>query len=327
MSRNHVKNIAIIGAAGRSGRAITEALLDANRFHVTALTRTGTNTSSFPSGLYAIKPVDYSSQDSLVSALSGQDVLIITLAVMAPPAVQTALIDAAVAAGVRYIMPNEWGVDLSQEALARDTMMWDRYYPVREHIERAAADKITSWIALSCGFWYEFSLAGTEARYGFDFDKKSVTLYSGGDVKIHTSTFAQVGRAVANLFSLPIEKDGSGPSLSEYADRAVYISSFHVSQNDMLDSVLRVTGDRREDWTIEHEDVQERFRRGSELMKQGVMEGFGILLYARTFYKDGSGSFGAKLDNEKLGLPKDDLDAATRIAVKMATAGETNAIH
>ena len=320
---NHIKNIAIVGATGRSGRTITEALLQTGRFNVTALTREGSDTSAFPSSLHAVKPVDYSSISALTSALNNQDVLIITLAVTAPPEVQFALVDAAVAAGVKYIMPNQWGGDLAKEQSLRDTHMWDRYKSVVDHIERTGQGK-TAWIGCACSFWYEFSLAGTEARYGFDFEKKEVTMYSGGNVRISTTTFAQVGRAVASLLSLPLT--GQKPSLADYANKQILIQSFCVSQQDMFESVLRVTGDKKEDWTVKHEDVEARYHRGNEILEQGKFVGFGILLYARAFYKEADGGFEGKLDNEVLGLPKEDFDQATKLGVQMATAGETNEI-
>lgn len=251
------------------------------------------------------------------------------MAVTAPPGSQIKLIDAAVEAGVKYIMPNEWGVDLTKTEMSKDTFMSGRYMPVREHIERVGAGK-TVWIGLCCGFWYEFSLAGTEARYGFDFEKKRVTFYDGGDVKINTSTWGLVGSAVARLFALKVFPDGEGdasPCLSQYANKAVNVSSFFVSQKDMFESVLRVTGDKREDWTITHENVVERYQRGLKMMKEGQMVGFGILLYARVFYDDGAGNYNEKLDDDVLGLPEEDLDEATKVAVRMALDGETNAIH
>lgn len=328
LSKNHVEHVAVVGVGGRSGRSICDALLKTGKHRITAITRPD-STSTLPSGLHATVKVDYADHTSLVNALTGQDALIITMAVMAPPSSQIALIDAAVEAGVRYIMPNEWGVDLTKTEMSNDTMMSDRYMPVRAHIEKVGAGK-TFWIGLCCGFWYEFSLAGTEARYGFDFKTKTVTMYGDGDVKINTSTWPLVGLAIARLLSLKIEPDSdeyAHPCLNAYANRAVYVSSFFLSQRDMFQSVLRVTGDSENEWTLNQEDVVDRYHRGLKMMKEGQMVGFGILLYARVFYEDGSGDYNEKLDNKLLGLPEENLDEATKIAIKMASTGETNAIH
>lgn len=325
--KNHVSNIAIVGVGGRSGTYMAKALIEGGKHRVTAITRPDSK-NKVPSGVHEIKKVLYNDHSSLVEALKGQDVLIITMAVMAPRDSQTKLIDAAFDAGVRYIMPNEWGTDKDPEG-SKDTFLHEPLVKIRNYVEEKGGDKM-SWIALCCGFWYEFSLAGTEARYGFDFDKKTITLYDDGETKINTSTWSQVGRAVASLLSLkvlPDDENDKSVCLSRWNNKSAYISSFFVNQKDMLQSVLRVTGDKESDWTISYEDVKERYQRGKKMMQEGQMVGFGILLYARTFYKDGAGSHNHKLDNEKLGLPQEDFDEATKVAVKMAEAGETNAIH
>lgn len=326
--KNRVENIAIVGAGGRSGGVIADALIQGGKHKVTAITRPE-STSTLPTGLHEIKKVDYDSHASLVEALRGQDVLIMTMPVMTPRENHTKLIDAAVEAGVAWIMPNEWGVDVSKVEMGTDVLVRDGILAIRSYIERLGGDK-TSWVGLCCGFWYEFSLAGTEARYGFDFDRKELTLYDDGTTKINTSTWPQVGRAVAKLLSLKILPDteqDTSPSLRRFRNKPVYISSFFVSQRDMFDSVLRVTGDDEKDWKVTHENVVDRFKRGQELLKQGQTLGFGILLYARLFYKDGAGDFNAQLSNQALGLPEEDLDKATKVAVEMALAGNTNAIH
>ena len=49
----------------------------------------------------------------------------------------------------------------------------------------------SSYIALSTGFWYEWSLA-IPAGFGIDFANRSVTLFDEGETKISTSTWPQV---------------------------------------------------------------------------------------------------------------------------------------
>lgn len=324
---NHLTNIAIVGAGGHSGSSIVPALLSTKKHKVTAITRPD-STAEMPSGLHAIHKVDYSDHSALVTALQNQDVLIITLAVMAPAETQKKLIDAAIDAGVKYIIPNEWGINQSNAELAKDTLTGHRILPIREYIESKSST--THWIGICCGFWYEYSLAGTEARYGFDFKTKTVTLFDNGDVKINTSTFPRVARAVANLLSLKIlpadERDRS-TCVSHWNDRAVHVNSFFVSQNDMLSSILRVTNGKKSDWTIKHENTRERFARGQRLFAKGQVVGFGILLYSRIFFDDGAEDFRGKLDNTLLGLEEEGekgLDEATGWVLEMVGRGDTH---
>lgn len=113
---------------------------------------------------------------------------------MAPRENQLRLIDAAVEAGVKYIMPNEYGSDVSDEVFAEDTRHGKASLGVRRYIEGKVKEVggETKWVSLACGFWYDYSLSGTEARYGFDFERKSVTFFGEGRVRTSTSTFPQV---------------------------------------------------------------------------------------------------------------------------------------
>lgn len=104
---------------------------------------------------------------------------------------------------------------------------------------------VSKWIALVCGFWYEFSLGGTRDRYGFDFHDRSIVFFDDGNAKINTSTWLQCGRGVASFLSLkllPEDENDKEPAIENWANGAFYVSSFLVSQKDMFESVKRVTG-------------------------------------------------------------------------------------
>ncbi|KAH7381940.1 hypothetical protein BKA64DRAFT_684608 [Cadophora sp. MPI-SDFR-AT-0126] len=318
---NHIKNVALVGAGGTLGSYILTSLLATGKHHITILTRPD-STSTFPSHpSLSTKQIDYASQSSLTTALAGQDILIITMSVTAPPTQEESLIRAAASAGVKYIMPNEWGNDFSYEGLAADTpLLGPKLAKNRKLIEDLGVSK---WMTVTGGFWYEYSLAGTEWRYGYDFGKRTVTFFGDGEAKVNTSTWEQFARTVSALLSLPIlpnDSEDKSTTLSSYENKRCYISSFHVSQKDMFESVLRVTGTKKEDWTITYEDVEARWKRGMEMFKKGDMVGFGIAMYARNFFADGAGDFGSRwgLSNEVLGLPKEDFDACTKKAVEMA---------
>ncbi|KAK4954921.1 hypothetical protein LTR10_007113 [Elasticomyces elasticus] len=314
-----LKNIAIVGAGGRIGGFIANALIEQGQHHVTAITRPD-STAELPSSIHDVKKADYSSHSSLVEALTGQDFLVISMNVMAPKDSQTRLIDAAVEAGVRWIMPNEYGGSWSSsEQMGKDDLLGPGILAIRKYIE----EKGVNWVSCVCGFWYEFSLSGAEIRYGFDFKKRSLTIFDDGKVKHTVSTWPQVGRAVAKFLALPVS--GSSQCLEDWKNKQLCISSFTLSQHDMFDSVLRVTKTKESDWTITHEDTQKRLKRGQEMMKQGNFAGFGIALYVSVFFPDGRGDNTALNQNDKLGLPKEDLDEATKVAVEYVESGKSKA--
>src|SRR5271154_860181 len=124
---------------------------------VTALTRQG-STNKLPEGVKSVF-VNYDDETSLVSALKGQQFLIITMAVTAPRDTQSKLIRAAAKAGVPYIMPNWYGGDLANKELGKATQLGLVGQAVVNEIETLG---VSQWVMLACGFWYEFSLAGGE---------------------------------------------------------------------------------------------------------------------------------------------------------------------
>ena len=307
-------------AGGHVGEYMAKALMKTGKHKVTAITRTDSK-SPMPDGI-TVKRVNYDDKSSLVDALKGQDVLIITMAVTAPPETEDKLVDAAAEAGVPWILPNEYSSDPTNESLQQDIMLGPRRVQVRKHIEDLG---VSSWIGFACSFWYEYSLAASPSTYGFDFPTKTVTFYDEGKTKINTSTWDQCGRAAAALLSLkvlPEDASDKSTTLSQFKNDHMYVSSFLVSQRDMFQSVLRVTGDSEKDWTVKHEDVKARYKAGVEQMKSGDRRGYGKLLYARVFYP-GDGDYESKkgLHNEALGLPKEDLDEATKRAVDLASRG------
>lgn len=266
-----------------------------------------------------IKRIDYADQASLVEALQGQDALVITMGVGAPREQQGKLIEAAAVANVPWVLPNEWGADISDPSLSKDIPFGELKAQYHGQIEQLGK---SSWVGVVCGFWYEYSLSYGPHTYGFDFKNKAVTFFDDGNTHINTSTFRQCGRSVARLLALKVLPDDAtdrSPCLAHYRNRKIYISSFNVSQRDILNSILRVTGTTLNNWKIEHEPSTSRYKAGMETVQKGDRVGFIKLLYARIFYQDGSGEFEVSkgLQNDVLGLPKEDLDENTRIAVEM----------
>ncbi|KAJ4146030.1 hypothetical protein LMH87_004860 [Akanthomyces muscarius] len=313
---NAIEKIAIVGAAGTIGAHITAALLQSDRKHtITALSRVG-STNTLPAGV-AVAPISYDDPASLVAALQGQQFLIITLAPMAPPSTHSQLVQAAARAGVSYIMPNSYGGDVADTQMGEDVLLGPAAKAQRAEVESLGM----TWVNVCCGFWYDYSLGGGEARFGFDFDRRTLTRYDDGATRNSTSTLAQVGRAVAAALALPLlprDAADASPTLSAFFNASIYVKSFVVSQNDMLASVQRVTGTTDADWTVTQESTRQRFETGRALVRQGNMAGFGKMLYARAFFPDDALDVSAKAQNALLGLPQEELDEATKDAIALA---------
>ncbi|CAD0113025.1 unnamed protein product [Aureobasidium uvarum] len=307
-----------------------DELLKSNSHSITALTRKGRNLS-LPSSVTVIE-VDYTSIEDLTAALHGQDFLMITLSVTAPPYIQSNLVSAAAAAGIKYVMPNAYGFNFNSAALIQDIPVAGMAQQTFSQIETLGMQHFS----LVCNFWYEWSL-GVGALYGIDIKDKTATFFDDGETVINTSTWKQCGKAVAKILSLPLGE------LQKYANSSFYVSSFRISQREMLDSVHRVLGTSDEDWKIDYETTKHRYEQGNESAANGNPMGFAqgnlfflflflpgrrltletIAMYARVFFPDGSGDYehNRGLDNEALGLQQEDLDEATRKTIEMVQSG------
>ncbi|KAK2601756.1 hypothetical protein QQS21_004640 [Conoideocrella luteorostrata] len=311
---NAIKRVAIVGAGGTIGSHITAALLKTGKHSVKALTRQDSS-NKLPDGVL-IAPVDYDDETTVVAALQNQQCFIITMSPTAPRDAHNKLVRAAAKAGVPYIMPNGYGGDIDNIKLGEETMLGPVAKANRDEIERLGMQ----WITVCCGFWYDYSLAGGEPRFGFDFDKRSVTIYDDGNTKNSTSTLSQVGRAVAKVLSLkelPTDENDKSLTLSAFLNKGMYIQSFVVTQNDIFDSIKRVTGTTNADWTITQEATKKRYEDSLAQVKSGNMADFSKMLYARSFYPDNPSDISAKVQNKLLGLPDEDLDESTKAGIEL----------
>jgi hypothetical protein len=292
---------------------VTE-LLKTGKHTITALTRAESKRAP-PDGIKSVQ-VDYNDQETLVAALRGQDFLIITLAITAPPDTHSKLVKAAAAAGVPYVMPNCYGADIRNPILASEPLGAIVMAQIAE-IESLGL----SYVTLACGVWYEWSLALGDAFFGFDIKNRKAVFLDDGKTALNVSTWEMCGRAVTALLSLP--ESGASPALEDWKNEPVYVRSFRVTQRDMLDSLHRVLGTTDEDWAISYEPAEKRAQEGLEEFAKGIITGRAKNMYSRHFMRARAGEleFSKDVANEVLGLAEESLDEATKKAVEMLESG------
>lgn len=343
-----------IQASGHSGSFITEALLKTGKHSITAVTRADSE-STFPDGVM-VKRVDYAKPATLVEALRGQDALVITLSGHTPKETEAQLIKAAGEAGVSWILPNEWSPDTAHEALVRDVFVFKPKgaKPCIKRYEKTTFTKYHLLLQTPHErvLWNSGRAPSSPCQPGFGTNgawlyqqptgsilqivpPHSLTTVKPKYARLHGHKYVQriaaspfvlpayhikVGRAVAALLSLPIRaEDGNSKAcLDNLRNQVVYINSFNVSQKDMFKSALRVTGTQENGWTINKEPSKDRYASGLKEMGEGKRIGFAKMMYTRVFYPDGCGDFESSKGtlNSLLGLPKEDMDAATKIAIE-----------
>jgi hypothetical protein len=305
----------MIQATGRVGGYFAQALLKTGKHNITAVIRKGSK-GTVPSGA-KVSEVDFDNEESVIAALTGQQFLVITLSVSAPQDLHSKIVHAAAKAGVPYIMPNSFSNDFLNESMVKEDMYSALSVAMCDDIQKSGS----SFIALACGFWYQWSIALGDWTFGIDIKNKKATFLDEGNAYLPVSTWDLCGHALANLLSLPIS--GAEVCIDNWKNKPLFIASFHVTQRTMLDSVHRVLGDSDADWTIEHETSRARYDRAIGDLQKGDFQGWTRAMYARPFFPNGGGDFTAThtLANDALGLPKESLDEATKDAVEMVRSG------
>ena len=224
-----------------------------------------------------------------------------------------------------WIIPNEFGGD-TNDPISDETGTGPPKRAARKLIEDLG---VSSWVGIASGFWYEYSLSGP-GLFGIDIAKREVVWLDEGTQRMNVSTWPQVGRAVASLLALPVRAGDSAAgeketaSLSDYRNRMVFVSSFAINQREMLDSLNRVMGLGDGHWKTSRVGAKQRFEDARKSMAKGDRMGFAYMLYSRSFFPGEDVALYEKtrgLENERLGLPVEDLDQATKKAVEMAEEG------
>jgi hypothetical protein len=231
---------------------------------------------------------DYSSVDSLTSALKGQDAVVSAVGTEGLLG-QSLLIDAAIAAGVKRFLPSEFGSDLSNPNTAK-LPVFGYKIATRNHIEekvRAGAD-ITYTYVVNGAFldW------GLDVGFIFNWKEGKPELYNGGDREFSTTRLSSVGQAVVGVLT----------HYEETKNRPVYIQDRTISQNHLLEIAKKVAPEKKwEPVTVQIADVK---KNSDEKLAKGevTMEAMYGYLFVSVFDEAYGGRF-EKLDNDLLGVP------------------------
>ncbi|KAI8623234.1 hypothetical protein F5Y19DRAFT_390345 [Xylariaceae sp. FL1651] len=265
-----IKKVAIIGGSGNLGQAAVRELLDAG-FVVTALSRENSS-PTLPSGV-VLKKVDYSSVESLTSALEGQDALVSIIATAAV-ANQRPLVDAAVAVGIKRFIPSEFGINtrfLGNKPIGK--ILQGKIQTLNYIHEKSRENPSFTWTGISTGLFFDWGL--DYGSIGFDKIAKTATIYDTGDEPFQATNLHLIGKAIAAVLNHP----------DQTVNRYISIASFNPSQNQILEIVERLTGEK---WTVNRLATAEQEQIGLEKLSKGDYSAFSSFLRKRIF-QDGAG--------------------------------------
>ena len=141
---------------------------------------------------------------------------------------------------------------------------------------------------------------------GFDTQKHTAQIWGSGDTKWATTNMPTVGLAVKQTLLKP----------AETANKTLFISSFNISQNEVVKALENLQGVK---YKIEHMDPEEGKAKAQQALANGdIMNGFmGMVRYIS--YVPGYGNdYGAYAEsaNDMLELPKETVEDTLKTIVK-----------
>lgn len=204
------------------------------------------------------------------------------------------MIDAAAAAGVKKFVLGEFGMDTKEKELTDAVRVFQQNRIVLEYAESKCAEPGINmkWTGIINGAFIDMCLL--DGELGFDFEARKATLWNGGGKKIDVSLMVDVADAVVGLIYAP----------DKYIDELAYISSFTVSQQDILASLRKMDG--RGDWSVEEKPTSWLQEQGDKKIESGDMWGLVDELWAHVF-AEGIGEPYTKVRrsaNADLGIPE-----------------------
>jgi hypothetical protein len=132
--------------------------------------------------------------------------------------------------------------------------------------------------------------------FGISLRERKATIYEDGN-PFNTTTMAQAGKAIAKFLELPEEQIDKN-----FTNGFVFISSFHLAQPELFQTVLRATNTTEAGWKIGRKPVDSLLQSGRKAVKEGVPWSlnlvYGLLLI--------DGDYQRKLHNDLLGLEADE---------------------
>jgi hypothetical protein len=201
------------------GSSILDALLATELYVITVLTRSA-KTQQFPSTVRVVE-VDYSSLDSLVTALQNQEVLVSALAKVALGN-ELLLIDAAFLANVQRVVPSEFGGDL----LNQRTRQFPNYRDKILVQDRLKLYRRRTGPSMSYTLVFNNVLLDWSLTSGLILDPhmRLMHRYNDGNTMFSTTLVSTVGHAVAGVLE----------NFQATENRAVYIQDLAITQNELL---------------------------------------------------------------------------------------------
>lgn len=214
----------------------------------------------------------YSDIASLTAALHHQDALI---EAFNPAAAvhQHTIVRAALSAGVKHLVTNEFGFD-SFHHNAADLPVSDSKVEAQRVLEEELRNSVVvdgelsplAWTAIITSTWYDFAIR--EGWFWLNRNKREITRFGSGNQRTSISRMALNGEAVVAVLREP----------ERFRDRPVYIASHSVTTNELIDLAKEVSEDPDTHWNVvDVPDLDSFKKQGMALWDEDRKKGVGWL--------------------------------------------------
>lgn len=301
-----IKSVTVVGANGNLGGPIVRALLDAGEFRVSVLRRaSSTSTSTSTAVEVEVLVVEAWTVEALTAALRGQDAVVAVFP-LRDVEDHVRLAEAAATAGVRRYFPADFGsVDARSESARALVPLFEKKETVRRRLEALAATSATgfSYTSVVGGHFFDWGL-----REGFlhvHLDSRTADVLGSGEQRSSLSTLARLGAAVVAVLR-------RGPGDPATANKVLFVQSFCVSQNALLQALERATATATAGagaWTVRRLDTDAFVAERKACADQGDLAAVEDLVFALGVL-EGDWTQKPEFAMDLLGLQDEDLDAA-----------------
>ncbi|CAA9958923.1 NmrA multi-domain protein [Pyrenophora teres f. maculata] len=269
----------------------------APQYHITVLTypsQTLNLPSHVPSSDVVHRKSDFSTA-SLLGAFSGHDLIISTMS-GGDSDLQIRIIDAAVAAGVKRFIPDEFGHDTLNRSIQTRIKKYAGRAKVIDYLQHMSKSAF-EWTAIATGYILDTNLVS--GNMGLDMEWYSATIHGNGTEPFAASSLERVGSVVASTVD----------HWDEVKNQYIYAAGIITSTNEVLRCVEKVA-DRA--FTVGHYNVEESILEGQQRIERGYPDS-GMFLLERSILYDkqmhASAPFRTQNMNEKLGLSPESVEA------------------
>jgi len=237
-----VKSILICGGTGWLGSQVCESVILSKKFNVRVLIRSDTlekkktQIESYKANGAEIFVGDITSVEDLTNAAKGCDT-ILSLVGGETLAHQANLIPAAKAAGVKRIIPSQFGIDVTE--LPQGTALQAK----NDFLNEIKAEGF-DWTAIMTGMFYDLWFT---ANTGFDHQNGNITIVDNGQAKISATLIADIAKFVPEILASPHSRNAVVRICGDTLTSAEAIKIFEEASGKKMQVKNRTLDDCKEE--------------------------------------------------------------------------------